>query len=43
MELENVILAEVTDLKVNTWYLLIDKWTKRVRNAHDTAHRALEV
>jgi hypothetical protein len=36
MELENIILSEVTQSQKNTWYALTDKWISATYQAQDT-------
>jgi hypothetical protein len=45
MQLENIILSEITHSKGHTWYVLINKWilAKKVQNTQDTIHRTQEV
>ena len=45
MELENIILIEITELQKNTWYEFTDKWIlgkKKPQNTHNTTHRPYE-
>jgi hypothetical protein len=43
MELENIMLSELTVTKEHAWYKLTDKWIlgKNVQNTHNEAHRYL--
>jgi hypothetical protein len=43
MELENIIMSEVTVLKLHVWYALIYKWILTIKyRYHVTLHRPKE-